>query len=206
MKMQNVECRMQNEEGTPEIFSNRCPIRSGVQQGSGAKGWRVYESCDSYRSYHANSEHGSGISGISVEKSRPYSRSYDAKGPFCRRNLGKYAPHKICSVIYSEGSELDACGGPKCGNRKRLFGYVRFSEKNVPQRRRANAEFERSRAHGMQGLQEPGNRQAKFGAAQQRRPTPENALPSECSALRPSGSNRVRPRQTQSDQIRPNPS
>ena len=92
--MQNVECRMQNEERTPEIFRNRCHIRSGALQGSGAKGWRVCESCDSYQSYNTNSERGSGISGISGEKSHP----------FCRRNRGKYAPHTICSVNYFEGS------------------------------------------------------------------------------------------------------
>ena len=108
MKMQNVECRMQNEEGIPEIFRNRCHIRSGIQQVSGAKGWRVYDSSDSYRSYDTNSERGSGISGISGEKSHPSLRSFrlhrisarqnDATGPFCCRNRGKYVPHKICSV------------------------------------------------------------------------------------------------------------
>ena len=119
--MQNVECRMQNEEGTAEIFRNRCH-RQGAEAGSSEPKrsalavTTIDESCDSYRSYNTNLGRGSGISAISGEKSHP----------FCRRNRGKYALHMICSVIYSERSELDVCAGPQSGNRKSLFGYVRI--------------------------------------------------------------------------------
>ena len=124
MKMQNVECRMQNEEGIPEILRNRCHIRSGIQQGSGAKRTfkcgarsaecevrngkrrlrgRVYDNFDSYQSYDTNSERGSGISVISGEKSHP---SLPQKSRRIRASQDLQ-----CDLF--RRLELDACAGPK---------------------------------------------------------------------------------------------
>ena len=180
--MQNVECRMQNEEGTPEIFRNRCRIRSGVRQGSGAKGTfkcgarsaecgvenagcegectkvtkvTIVDSLaparsalaglclrpDSFRRFPSGSSaevtiqipNAARVSQVSQVKNHTRLREAsafigfrrdppsprlrcgkqdDATGPFSRRNRGKYAPHKICSVRipFECGIRIAECG------------------------------------------------------------------------------------------------
>ena len=71
-------CR--RDAGAPEISARRGDAEPSAPW-RGRTPRRSYESCDSYRSYHTNSKRGSGISGISGEKSHS----------FCSRNRGKYA-------------------------------------------------------------------------------------------------------------------
>jgi hypothetical protein len=137
--MAYVICRKRKWVEHPRSQACLASVRGGSNEHP------VYESYDSFnssRSYHSNLECGSGISGISGEKSHPSSRSYDATGPFFRRNRGKYAPHKICSVKIRGRSSASAYVRLRRDKRSKvirsaricslMFGYVRFTGKNFP--------------------------------------------------------------------------